>query len=138
MTRVLFVCVHNAGRSQMAEAFLNAMARESGAPVEAQSAGTVSGKELNPMAVAALAELGISMEGHAPKLLTQPMADAADITISMGCGVDAEACPAKFLLTEDWELEDPAGQGLESVRGIRDQIQTRCRELLDRIAEPSS
>lgn len=114
----------------MAEAFTNHLARERGVDVSAASAGTVGGKQLNPMAVAAMAELGISMEGHEPKLLTQEMADGADKIISMGCGVDAEACPAKFLLTEDWELDDPAGQGIEAVRVIRDQIRDRVVKML--------
>jgi len=127
---VLFVCVHNAGRSQMAEAFVNHFARERGAKVFAESAGTVGGKALNPMAIEAMAELGISMDGHAPKLLTQEMADRADKVISMSCGVDVDACPAQFLLAEDWELDDPAGQGLESVRAIRDQIKARVQKLL--------
>lgn len=115
----------------MAEAFTNHLARERGVDVSAASAGTVGGKQLNPMAVAAMAELGISMEGHEPKLLTQEMADGADKIISMGCGVDAEACPAKFLLTEDWELDDPAGQGIEAVRVIRDQIRDRVEKMID-------
>lgn len=131
--KVLFVCVHNAGRSQMAEALTNHLAREKGLDVVAASAGTVGGKSLNPMAVEAMAELGISMDGHAPKLLTQEMVDDARV-ISMGCGVDAEACPAKFILAEDWELEDPAGQGLDAVRVIRDQIRERVEKLLSEVA----
>lgn len=131
---ILYVCVHNAGRSQMAEALTTAIAAEMGLDVVGQSAGTVGGKELNPMAVAAMAELGISMEGHAPKLLTQAMADQADRIISMGCGVDAEACPAKFLLTEDWGLDDPAGQPIERVREIRDDIAQRVRQMLTDLA----
>lgn len=130
--KVLYVCVHNAGRSQMAEALTNHLAREKGLDVVAASAGTVGGKSLNPMAVEALAELGISMDGHAPKLLTQEMVDDARV-ISMGCGVDAEACPAKFILAEDWELEDPAGQGLDAVRVIRDQIRERVEKLLSEV-----
>ena len=130
--KVLFVCVHNAGRSQMAEAFTNHLAQEKGLDVVAESAGTVGGKILNPMAVEAMAELGISMEGHAPKLLTQEMVEGARV-ISMGCGVDAEACPAKFILAEDWELEDPAGQGLEAVRVIRDQIRERVERMLSEV-----
>ncbi len=129
MKTVLFVCVHNAGRSQMAEAFVNHYAA-SQTGWKAESAGTVGGKTLNPNAVVVMAELGISMEGHAPKLLTQEMVDRADTIISMGCGVDAEACPAKFILTEDWELEDPAGQGPDSVRVIRDQIDARVRQMM--------
>lgn len=132
--RVLYVCVHNAGRSQMAEALTNHLARESGVDVHAESAGTEGGKTLNPMAVEALAELGVSMEGHQPKLLTQEMVERADKIISMGCGVDAAACPAKFLLTEDWGLDDPAGQGLDSVRVIRDQILAHVRTLLDEVS----
>lgn len=128
--RVLFVCVHNAGRSQMAEAFTNFEAKARNLPVTAESAGTVGGKSLNPMAVQAMEELGISMEGQSPKLLTQSMADQADRIISMGCGVDADACPAKFLLTEDWGLDDPAGQSIESVRIIRDQIRERVLAML--------
>lgn len=131
--RILFVCVHNAGRSQMAEAFTNKLARDRGLNVEAESAGTVAGKILNPIAVEAMGELGISMEGHAPKLLTQAMADMADRIISMGCGVDAAACPAKFMLTEDWALDDPAGQSLEAVRAIRDQIEARVEAMLEEI-----
>lgn len=130
--KVLYVCVHNAGRSQMAEAFTNHLAQEKGLDVVAESAGTVGGRILNPMAVEAMAELGISMEGHAPKLLTQKMVEGARV-ISMGCGVDAEACPAKFILAEDWELEDPAGQGLEAVRVIRDQIRGRVERMLSQV-----
>ncbi len=130
--KVLYVCVHNAGRSQMAEAFTNHLAQEKGLDVVAESAGTVGGRILNPMAVEAMAELGISMEGHAPKLLTQKMVEGARV-ISMGCGVDAEACPAKFILAEDWELEDPAGQGLEAVRVIRDQIRGRVERMLSEV-----
>jgi arsenate reductase (thioredoxin) len=128
---VLFVCVHNAGRSQMAEAMLNHLAREKRLPIRGASAGTAGGKQLNPVAVQVMEEIGISMAGQAPKLLTQEMADSADTIISMGCGVDAEACPAKFLLTEDWELDDPAGQPIDKVREIRDQIRARIQKLMD-------
>lgn len=134
MQTILYVCVHNAGRSQMAEALTNHLARERNLSVRAESAGTLGGKQLNPMAVQAMEELGISMDGHAPKLLTQTMADGADRIITMGCGVDAEACPARFLVTEDWGLDDPAGQGIEEVRRIRDQIKTHVEALLDEVA----
>lgn len=130
---VLFVCVHNAGRSQMAEAFLRELASERGFDVESTSAGTLGGGSINPVAREAMAEIGISLDSHTPKALTQEMADRADITISMGCGVDAEACPAKFLLTEDWGLDDPAGQPIETVRQIRDQIRLKVNDLLDRV-----
>jgi arsenate reductase (thioredoxin) len=118
----------------MAEALVNHLARERRMDVTAESAGTVGGKTLNPQAVMAMNELGIAMDGHEPKLLTQEAADRADRIISMGCGVDAEACPAKFLLTEDWELDDPAGQSLDDVRRIRDQIAARVHRLLDELA----
>jgi arsenate reductase len=83
------------------------------------------------MAVRAMDELGISMAGQAPKLMTQAMADGADRIVTMGCGVDAEACPARFLVTEDWGLDDPAGQPIERVREIRDQIRDRVARMLD-------
>lgn len=133
MKTVLFVCVHNAGRSQIAEAFLNHLARGSVIGVRAISAGTLGAGTLNPLAVEAMQEVGISMKGHVPKALTQQMADAADLVVSMGCGVDAEACPAKFLVAEDWGLDDPAGQPIEKVRVIRDQIRVRVADLLSRI-----
>lgn len=131
--RLLFVCVHNSGRSQMAEAYVNQLAREGGLDVVAESAGTVGGRILNPAAVQVMEEDGVSMAGQAPKLLTQEMADRADRIISMGCGVDAEACPAKFLLAEDWELDDPAGQPIERVREIRDAIRGRVESFLNEL-----
>ena len=131
MKTVLFVCVHNAGRSQMAEAALNWEAGRRGVPVQASSAGTQGGKQLNPMAVEAMREIVVSMDGHTPKVLTQEMVDSADRIITMGCGVDAEACPARFLVTEDWGLDDPAGRPIEEVRIIRDQILLRVSKLLD-------
>lgn len=127
---VLFVCVHNSGRSQIAEAMTNAFAHRDGLPVRAFSAGTLGGKDLNPIAVAAMKEIGISMEGQVPKLLTSEMVSDSDRIISMGCGVDAAACPAKFIVTEDWGLDDPAGQPIETVRIIRDQIAERVTKLL--------
>ena len=134
MKTVIFLCVHNAGRSQMAEAFVNHEAKARGLDIKGESAGTVGGKQLNPMAVEAMIELGISMEGQHPKLMTQEMVDGADKIISMGCGVDAAACPAKFILTEDWGLDDPAGQGIETVRVIRDQIRGHVVKLLEEMA----
>ena len=131
---VLYVCVHNAARSQMAEALTNHLALERGLPVTARSAGTVGGKALNAMAIEALAEIGVSMEGQEPKFLEPGMVAEADRIISMGCGVDADACPTKFILTEDWGLDDPAGQPIETVRVIRDQIIERVNRLLDEVA----
>lgn len=133
MRTVLFVCVHNAGRSQMAEALTNRRAQSAGLDVRAFSAGTVGGKGLNPTAVQAMEEIGVPMAAHTPKLLTQAMVDDADEIVSMGCGVDAEACPARFILTEDWMLDDPAGQPIERVREIRDQIGRKVDELLTRL-----
>ena len=130
MKTVLFVCVHNAGRSQMAEALFNHETRERGLNFHAQSAGTIGGKSLNPSAVEVMEEIGVSMRGQQPKLLSQAMADSAQTIITMGCGVDAEACPAKFMLSEDWSLDDPAGQGIEAVRLIRDQIRSKVNDLI--------
>lgn len=114
----------------MAEAYVNQLARKSGLDVLAESAGTIGGKGLNPVAIRVMEEDGVSMQGQTPKLLTQELADKADRIISMGCGVDAKACPARFLLTEDWALDDPAGQPVEKVREIRDQIKARVHHLL--------
>lgn len=134
MKQVLFVCVHNAGRSQMAEALTNHKAKERGLDVQASSAGTVGGKQLNPAAVQAMEELGVSMSGQVPKLMTQEMVDQADRIIAMGCGVDAEACPVRFILAEDWGLDDPAGQPIEKVREVRDQINLHVDRLLLELA----
>lgn len=135
MRTVLYVCVHNAGRSQMAEAFTNTLAAERDLAVRGLSAGTEAGSRINPMAVEAMNELGISMAGQAPKQLTQDMADSASRVITMGCGVDAASCPARSHLSEDWGLDDPAGQGIETVRAIRDQIRERVESLLAEFAE---
>lgn len=134
MTIVLFVCVHNSGRSQMAEAFLNHLAIVRGLSVRALSAGTIAGERINPIAVEVMNEIGITMEGQKPKPLTQEMTDEADRIITMGCGVDASACPARFHVTEDWGLDDPADQSLEKVRVIRDQIIVRVEALLTEMA----
>jgi len=130
MKTYLFLCVHNAGRSQMAEAFVNHYSALHGLPVKGLSAGTVAGKELNPMAIQAMQEIGISMEGQSPKLLAQEMIDPDTKVITMGCSVDAEACPAKFLVSEDWGLDDPAGKDLDSVRAIRDQINEKVKSII--------
>jgi len=134
MSEVLFVCVHNAGRSQMAEAFFNQIARERGLEVKAESAGTAPGERINPVAAAAMAEMGISMEGHRPKLLTPEGAAAAGRIITMGCGVEADMCPAGTYISEDWGLPDPHGQGLESVREVRDAVRRKVEALVDELA----
>lgn len=130
MKTILYVCVHNAGRSQMAEAFTNRLAAEQGLAVRGLSAGTVSGAVINPVAAQVMDEIGISMVGQAPKQLTQEMADSADRIITMGCGVEAETCPARIHLSEDWGLDDPKGQSIEIVRTIRDQINEKVQALL--------
>ena len=118
----------------MGEALTNHLAGARGLPVRALSAGTVAGERINPVAAGVMREIGVPMDGQAPKQLTQQMADGAERIITMGCGVDAAACPARFLVTEDWGLDDPAGQPIDRVRVIRDQIQTRVKALLDEIA----
>lgn len=110
----------------MAEAFARAQG------LMAESAGTLGAGTLNPVVVQAMEEIGVSVAGHHPKQLTQEMADRADLIVSMGCGVDADACPARFLITEDWGLDDPAGQPIEAVRQIRDEIRVRVEELTRR------
>lgn len=132
---VLFVCVHNAGRSQMAEAYFNYFAAERGLDARAESAGTRVGAQINAEAMQAMEEDGISLKGQQPKLLTQPMVRQADKVITMGCGVDAEACPARYLPAEDWGLDDPAEQPIERVREIRDVIKAKVIELLEGLPE---
>jgi len=129
MKKVIFVCVHNSGRSQMAEAF----AKKLGAgKIVVESAGTQPADGLNPTVVRAMEEIGYDMTGHYPKMLTLDMINSADRIITMGCGVDAEGvCPASIVQTEDWELEDPKGQSIEKVRQIRDQIKARVEKLIE-------
>jgi len=128
MKTVLFVCVHNSGRSQMAEAFFNHMAK---GKAQAYSAGTQPADEVNPVVVEAMRETGIDISGNKPKMLTMDMVEKAARMITMGCGAEAEAvCPASFVQTEDWALEDPAGKTLEQVRRIRDEIKKRVEKLL--------
>jgi arsenate reductase len=114
---VLFVCVHNAGRSQMAAGFLAHLA---GDRVEVRSAGSVPGDQVNPSAVAAMAEVGVDISHQTPKVLTSEAVQASDYVITMGCGDACPVFPGKRYL--NWELEDPAGQGVEAVRPIRDEI----------------
>ena len=122
---VLFVCVHNAGRSQMAAGWLRQLA---GDAVEVRSAGSLPGDQVNPAAVAAMAEVGIDISDQRPKVLSTEAVQASDVVITMGCG---DACPVfpgtRYL---DWELADPAGQGVEAVRPIRDAIEARVRTLV--------
>ncbi|HEY8822012.1 MAG TPA: arsenate reductase ArsC [Dermatophilaceae bacterium] len=122
---VLFVCVHNAGRSQMAAGFLSQL---SGGAVEVRSAGSLPGDQVNPSAVAAMAEMGIDISDQAPKVLTTDAVQASDVVITMGCGDACPIFPGKRYL--DWDLEDPAGKGVEAVRPIRDEIKARVQTLL--------
>jgi arsenate reductase len=128
--RILFVCVGNSGRSQMAEAFVNQLSRERGLQVHAASAGTKPAASLDPQVVQAMREIGREMLGQTPKLLDAQMVASADRVISMGCGVSAEACPAGTHLTEDWGLDDPHEKGMDAVRDIRDEILRRVQDLL--------
>jgi len=122
---VLFVCVHNAGRSQMAAAFLTHLAGDS---VEVRSAGSAPADSINPSVVAAMLELGIDISHEVPKVLTTSAVQESDVVITMGCGDACPYFPGKRYL--DWELEDPAGQGVASIRPIRDEIKTRIEGLI--------
>lgn len=130
---VLFVCVHNAGRSQMAAGFL----REFGGDrVDVRSAGSEPGKMLNPTAAEAMAEVGIDITNQHPKILTPDTVKTSDVVITMGCGDACPIFPGKRY--EDWALEDPAGQGIETVRTIRDDIRARIHELLTSLSISST
>ena len=122
---VLFVCVHNAGRSQMAAAYTY---RLSGGAVEVRSAGSAPADQVNPSAVEAMAEEGIDITAETPKIHTTDAVQASDVVITLGCGDTCPIFPGKRY--EDWELDDPAGQGVDAVRPIRDEIEQRVRELL--------
>ncbi|WP_406831194.1 arsenate reductase ArsC [Pedococcus sp. KACC 23699] len=128
---VLFVCVHNAGRSQMAAAYLHHL---SGGAVEVRSAGSAPAGQVNPSAVEAMAEEGIDIHAEKPKVLTDDAVQASDVVVTMGCGDTCPIYPGKRY--EDWDLEDPAGQGLEAVRPIRDEIRRRIQGLLDELGVP--
>ena len=129
---VLFVCVHNAGRSQMAAAYLNHL---SGGAVEVRSAGSAPAEQVNPAAIAAMAEEGIDIAAETPKILTTDVVQ--DSVITMGCGDTCPIFPGKRY--EDWVLDDPAGQGLDAVRPIRDEIKARILTLLGELeASPAT
>jgi len=128
MPSVLFVCVHNAGRSQMAAGFMSTL---SGGQVEVLSAGSAPKDSINPIAVEAMAEVGIDIANNVPKVLTTEAVQQSDVVITMGCGDTCPFFPGKRY--EDWVLDDPAGQGIESVRVIRDEIKKRVEDLLKEI-----
>ena len=131
MKIILFVCVHNSGRSQMAEAFFNRLA---GGKARGISAGTQPADKVNPVVAMAMKEVGIDISGNKPRALTMEMVEQSDRMITMGCGAESEGvCPASFIPTEDWALDDPKGQPLEKVREIRDEIEGRVRKLLTEI-----
>ncbi len=125
---VLFVCVHNAGRSQMAAGFLKELA---GDRIEVRSAGTQPGDQVNPSAVAAMGEIGIDISENFPKKLTDESVKDSDYIITMGCGDECPYFPGKTYL--DWPLDDPAGQGVEAVRPIRDEIRKKIEALIAEI-----
>ncbi len=130
---VLFLCVHNAGRSQMALGWFTHLA---GDRAVAWSGGSEPGTEVNPSAIAAMAEVGIDIATEFPKPWTDEIVQAADVVVTMGCGDSCPLLPGKRY--EDWELEDPAGQDLDAVRPIRDELRERVTALLDRIGVPVS
>ncbi|WP_043627165.1 arsenate reductase ArsC [Nonomuraea candida] len=123
---VLFVCVHNAGRSQMAAGWLSHLA---GDRVEVRSAGSAPAGRVNPVAVEAMREVGVDIAAERPKVLTTDAVESSDVVITMGCGDACPVFPGKRY--EDWQLDDPAGQGIEAVRSIRDQIRARVAALID-------
>jgi arsenate reductase len=124
--KVLFVCVGNSGRSQMAEAFFNHLTK---GKARAMSAGTNPASKVDPTVIELTKELGIDLSSHYPKKLTTEMLDEADKVITMGCGVE-QACPAALVPTEDWGIDDPKGQPVEKMQDIRDQIKARVEKLL--------
>ncbi|QCR19177.1 arsenate reductase ArsC [Agrococcus sp. SGAir0287] len=126
---VLFVCVHNAGRSQMAAGYLRSLGE---GRIDVRSAGSMPAEQINPVAVAAMAEEGIDITAEQPKVLTVDAVRESDVVITMGCGDACPIFPGKRY--EDWELDDPAGQGIEDVRPIRDEIRGRIASLIEEIA----
>ncbi|WP_199041517.1 arsenate reductase ArsC [Glycomyces salinus] len=128
---VLFVCVHNAGRSQMAAGWLAHLA---GDRIEVRSAGSAPAEEVNPAAVEAMAEVGIDISANTPKVLTAESVESSDVCVTMGCGDACPVFPGKRYL--DWKLDDPAGQGVEAVRPIRDEIKVRVEALLAELLPP--
>ena len=125
---VLFVCVHNAGRSQMAAGFLRDIA---GDRIEVRSAGSMPADQINPIAVEAMGELGIDITAEQPKVLTTEAVQASDVVITMGCGDACPFFPGKRY--EDWKLDDPAGQGIDAVRPIRNEIRSRIEKLVEEL-----
>ncbi len=130
---VLFLCTHNAGRSQMAAGWLATLGA---GRVDVYSAGSNPGDDVNPVAIAAMAEVAIDIANNHPKKWTDEMVRAADVVVTMGCGDTCPFYPGKTYL--DWELDDPHGQGIEAVRPIRDEIEQRVRGLLADLSVPAA
>lgn len=128
---VLFVCVHNAGRSQMAAGYLRHLARDR---IDVRSAGSVPAEAINPVAVRAMREDGVDITAEVPKILTTDAVRESDVVITMGCGDACPYFPGKRY--EDWTLDDPAGQGIAAVRPIRDQIKARVQDLISELLPP--
>ncbi|WP_182909366.1 arsenate reductase ArsC [Microbispora sp. H13382] len=131
MPSVLFVCVHNAGRSQMAAGWLAHLA---GDRIQVRSAGSAPAEQVNPVAVDAMREVGIDISAESPKLLTADAVQASDVIITMGCGDACPILPGKRY--EDWKLDDPAGQGIDAVRVIRAEIYDRVKALMVELLKP--
>ncbi len=127
--RVLFVCVHNSGRSQMAEAFFNHLTVNKASGF---SAGTQPASGVNPIVVQVMREAGLDISHHQPKLLTLEMMKSADKVITMGCGAE-KVCPAAFIPMEDWQIEDPEGKPINKVREIRDEVKARIKRLIEEL-----
>jgi arsenate reductase len=128
MARVLFVCLHNAGRSQMSKALFD-LAADGGH--EAESAGTTPAERVHPKVVTAMRELGVDLSDRSPRRLTREMAERSDVVVTMGCGDECPYIPGRRYI--DWDLRDPKGLPLEEVREIRDEIQRRVRDLVDEL-----
>ena len=135
MKRILFVCVENAGRSQMAEAFFKKYMPSGFQPI---SAGTKPAVRVNPIVIQAMKEVGIDIENNSTQNISQQMIDEAEIAVNMGC-MDKESCPALFLKdVEDWEIQDPKGKSIEEVRAIRDQIEQKVKDFIVSMTEGES
>jgi len=132
MKKILFVCVENAGRSQMAEAFFKKYLPFGFQPI---SAGTKPAVRINPIVIQAMKEVGIDIKNNSPQNISQQMIDEAEIAVNMGC-MDKESCPALFLKdVEDWQIQDPKGKSIEQVREIRDQIEQKVKDFIDSITK---
>lgn len=127
MKSVLFVCVHNSGRSQMAEAFFNHLTKGN---MRAFSAGTKPSDMVDPTIIKVMLEVGIDISKKRPKALTLEMIEQADLMITMGCGADV-GCPARYVKTEDWQLDDPTGRSIDQVRAIRDSIRAKVLRVIE-------